>query len=1371
MIQKHRISTNIGQDKKIIVELKQDFDLLEILSLKFTQKDIYSSMCSDYGVVCGRISVNDGFGVPNAKVSIFIPLTEEDELDPVISQLYPYKSISDQNEDGYRYNLLPARKQHGGHEPTGTFPDQIDVLTREEVLEVYEKYYKYTVKTNDSGDFMIWGVPVGEQELHVDVDLSDIGCFSLRPYDFIKQGSGLDNFKNSYTFKSSPDLDSLPQIKRFDKKIIVYPFWGNEDLCEIGITRSDFDLSQLGVKVEPKAFLIGGAYTDTGKNSINKNCNVRRKMGRKCDLTTKTGKIEAIRFTSERDENNLPILEVYPIDQDIVDDGGFVFELPMNMEYVYTNEFGELEVTNDSNKGIPTAACYRFRFSIDDEGNERVRKTAKYLVPNIREYSNQPNLSYSFSTNWEEYPNAAVTSDSEKGILYSVDGKYYPRDYFYRVTYNKVYTVSSFHSMFFKGSTFTNDRYVGIKEIVPAEEEDCSEYVTPPTNFGNMNITFTLIIAQFLMILETVLLYISLIIQNSLSRLLFNLGRAVDIWPVREVGISIKRFAYVFQEENQRSLALITYPECESCDEENVGNDVITSTVSYCEVGSIQIFGRSPGGVYEQFFTGAISGTPINVAHNLGSNPTITVYVWNGSSYVQLVDYFYPNDPGTTNTFWISGRTNSDQFDLYMNYTTPIDGFVKVETTASVNFETANLDNTTPSCIDPPRTPTGFTDMNDFVAKQNNYILQSSAGITYELNSTGSRYFFILSGNLILFDANSSIQVVDTFRILDKNTINIDSDAAVESGCNIYDTPYDEELITYYYTGTSQSTRVKVNPSSYVPGSDVVATNLSNDDGVLRVDDGSNKCDCNLIYYKDKDNRNDIYPLVDTFSGDDFTDSFVKRTPSGQSEFRDGVFYFVPGAQTNRRVTQIIKEYIRRKRVAKLFCGGIVNYSFIDNWLSGSLYFFQFKGKRDKVCDDVIHVKTLTTTEGDTVYEYYYRSTEYNNSTGVWGRTVGSRKQINNPTTMVDLGPRDEFIKEICIDKSLDPNCSVVRSIGPTSFQSFGEMLGMAINYRLDVSDGDFDYRGFFNNAGFTFTNRVLDGDLIQLISINNETGIEEFDLQNPKYLGYSYQVLDPDSPSYAHIFRNNSGVYGPLPITLYLDDDGERIRSCLNESSHIDYSGNTVDGRLTESSQKVPFFLWDKKSTGFGAYDENTHDDQSWDYSSIQVQPLQGMTYNWAYTGGENDSSDKYLLLPMTYNFSGITISSGSDTGFDFEFNDISISDARNTFRKEYPGFTILHVTGGTQLNPTSGTMYTRVGPVGYNTSSPFNVVDGWASLPWDNTRDFIIRPTLDYYNGSSKQILSTPFMFYFGLRAGKTGVDKFIELFGDKGAFTSAE
>src|SRR5210317_1240709 len=292
MMQRHRIRTEIGKDQRLTVELKQDYDLLEILSLKFTQKDIYTSLCADYGVVCGRITANQGYGVANARVSIFIPLDDVDEEDPVVSKLYPYKSTQDMSEEGYKYNLFPKRKQHTGHTPTGTFPDQEDILTREEVLYVYEKYYKYTVKTNDAGDFMIWGVPVGTQTIHVDVDLSDMGCQSLVPYDFIYEGVSEEKFENNYTFRSDSDIAGLPQTITFEESVEVYPFWGNEDLCEIGITRTDYDLTEQGIRIEPYSIMMGGTFTDSGKDSVRVRCNVDNQMGEKCSLITGEGDIE-----------------------------------------------------------------------------------------------------------------------------------------------------------------------------------------------------------------------------------------------------------------------------------------------------------------------------------------------------------------------------------------------------------------------------------------------------------------------------------------------------------------------------------------------------------------------------------------------------------------------------------------------------------------------------------------------------------------------------------------------------------------------------------------------------------------------------------------------------------------------------------------------------------------------------------------------------------------------------------------------------------------------------------------------------------------------------------------------------------------------
>ena len=59
-------NTTTSNDNYIKVNLKQDFDFIEILSLNISQNDAYIKFCSDYGVVVGRVMVNNGFCVPNA---------------------------------------------------------------------------------------------------------------------------------------------------------------------------------------------------------------------------------------------------------------------------------------------------------------------------------------------------------------------------------------------------------------------------------------------------------------------------------------------------------------------------------------------------------------------------------------------------------------------------------------------------------------------------------------------------------------------------------------------------------------------------------------------------------------------------------------------------------------------------------------------------------------------------------------------------------------------------------------------------------------------------------------------------------------------------------------------------------------------------------------------------------------------------------------------------------------------------------------------------------------------------------------------------------------------------------------------------------
>ena len=162
MSKTYRVRTQVGVDRQVNIEIDQDFEQLEILSLKVRSEEIYTRMCADYGVIVGRVVANGGYGVPNVRLSVFIPLTDDDANDEIISSLYPYRNVNtDVNDDGYRYNLLPYVQQHTGHVPTGTFPTREDVLTNPALIEVYDKYYKFTVKTNGSGDYMIMGVPIG----------------------------------------------------------------------------------------------------------------------------------------------------------------------------------------------------------------------------------------------------------------------------------------------------------------------------------------------------------------------------------------------------------------------------------------------------------------------------------------------------------------------------------------------------------------------------------------------------------------------------------------------------------------------------------------------------------------------------------------------------------------------------------------------------------------------------------------------------------------------------------------------------------------------------------------------------------------------------------------------------------------------------------------------------------------------------------------------------------------------------------------------------------------------------------------------------------------------------------------------------------
>lgn len=339
MGQSFRINTQVGVDRNLTFQLDQDFEFLEILSLQISQNDVYPRDCADFGVVVGRVVANSGFGIPNAKVSIFVPISEVDSLNDRIVELYPYTQPNDKNVDGYRFNLLPYLQSYSTHAATGTFPSRADVLEDPVVVDIYDKYYRFTVKTNESGDFMILGVPVGQQTIVMDLDLSDIGEFSLTPQDLIRIGRATEAQVAGNTFRTSSDLDTLPQIVNITKVFEVAPFWGEPEICQSSISRIDFDLrDEANIDIQPTAVFIGSLFSTTdefkiaaplgfGNNPpslLTAGCKPKDNMGNLCDLTAGPGQLLSVRQTIVQDDQGRPVLEEYRLENsgNVIDENG-----------------------------------------------------------------------------------------------------------------------------------------------------------------------------------------------------------------------------------------------------------------------------------------------------------------------------------------------------------------------------------------------------------------------------------------------------------------------------------------------------------------------------------------------------------------------------------------------------------------------------------------------------------------------------------------------------------------------------------------------------------------------------------------------------------------------------------------------------------------------------------------------------------------------------------------------------------------------------------------------------------------------------------------------------------------------------------------
>ena len=375
---------NPNTDKYVKVKLEQDINQLEFLTMSIDTTDVYRDFNADYGVLVGRVIANGGIGIPNAKVSIFIPLADDDAEDGDIVSIYPYKTPRDKNNDGKRYNLLPRVSKKDPNtgvvspkQPFGSFPIKEEIVTNSNYLKVYKKYYKYTALTNSSGDYMIFGVPVGTQTVHLSVDITDIGKYSMTPAAMVTNLGYSPNLftENNSKIKPSNDLNDLPHIETQEISVDVIPFWGDSTNFEIGITRQDFRIRSVLVNT---FVVFGSAFTDSNETVWGKDTNSGKKINELNRIkdngwlnnsisTKRIGKIteKIYYYPSTVSDADIDAGNVDPKTQMLIldpseysvykRDGDFVFIINCNRSRVITDELGnETSVADNSTNGVFT---------------------------------------------------------------------------------------------------------------------------------------------------------------------------------------------------------------------------------------------------------------------------------------------------------------------------------------------------------------------------------------------------------------------------------------------------------------------------------------------------------------------------------------------------------------------------------------------------------------------------------------------------------------------------------------------------------------------------------------------------------------------------------------------------------------------------------------------------------------------------------------------------------------------------------------------------------------------------------------------------------------------------------------------------------
>jgi hypothetical protein len=219
----------------------------------------------------------------------------------------------------------------------------------------------------------------------------------------------------------------------------------------------------------------------------------------------------------------------------------------------------------------------------------------------------------------------------------------------------------------------------------------------------------------------------------------------------------------------------------------------------------------------------------------------------------------------------------------------------------------------------------------------------------------------------------------------------------------------------------------------------------------------------------------------------------------------------------------VLAEWTSRTKIMFGVCRDVLSHLFTNNWINGTLYAFSFKNDRlfdsnnipyNESCSDTVIFHKPT-------QNYFYRSSPYDGTDFIGKKAPdptffgsyfgGNEKNLLFPTTMMDLGPRNEIAKYLSLTNEY--NGYNVNKIPSTSFGDIDDILNLFIISRLGNTTflgqllglGGANILSYFTREkGMTYNylagnrsvknKRMVDADYAQLISINSEIGVAPFD-------------------------------------------------------------------------------------------------------------------------------------------------------------------------------------------------------------------------------------------------------------------------------------